>query len=72
MKKNRSEDKVTDPAQPIHGITFSDRNQNQLPVEPNLSPARIMDGAATTTTLLHQILAQQEETHQFRDWGINE
>jgi hypothetical protein len=72
MKRNRSVGKLTDPAKPIQGITLSDKTENKLPVEPNLSPERIMEGASTTTTLLNQILAQQEETHKFRDWGINE
>jgi hypothetical protein len=72
MKKNRSVDKRTDPAKPIQGITFSATTQNALSSEPNLSPERIMEGATTTTALLHQILATQEETHRFRDWGINE
>jgi hypothetical protein len=72
MKKNRSVDKATDPAKSIRGITLSDEKKNKPPVESNLSPERIMDGASTATALLNQILAQQEETHQFRDWGINE
>ena len=72
MKKNRSVDKQTDPAKPIQGITFSATTQNTLPGEPDLSPQRIMEGVVTTTTLLSQILATKGETHQFRDWGINE
>ena len=72
MKKNRSVDKATDPAKPIRGITLSDEKENQLPVESNLSPERIMDGASTAKALLNQILAQREQLHQLRDWGINE
>jgi len=72
MKRNRSVGKLTDPAKPIQGVALSDKTKNKLPVEPNLSPERIMEGASMTTTLLNQILAQQEKTHQFRDWGINE
>ena len=72
MKRNRSVGKLTDPAKPVRGITLSDEKENKLPVEPNLSPERIMEGASTTTTLLNQILAQQEKTHQFRHWGIND
>jgi hypothetical protein len=72
MKKNRLVDEENDSAKPIQGITFSATTQKKLPSEPDLSPERIMEGATTTTTLLNQILATQQETHQFRDWGINE
>jgi len=72
MKKNRSVGKLTDPAKPIQRITLSDEKENKLPVESNLSPERIMDGASTATALLNQILAQREQLHQLRDWGINE
>ena len=56
------------PAKPIQEVTLSDEKENKLPVESNLSPERIMDGASTATALLNQILAQQEETHQLRDY----
>jgi hypothetical protein len=72
MKSARSVDTATDPGKPIQGITVSAKRENNLPVESDLSPERIVDGATTTTALLSQILAQQEELHQFRDWGINE
>jgi hypothetical protein len=73
MKKTRPLGKSTDPAKPVRAITRSDEKANNLPVEsPNLSPERIMDGASTTTAILNQILAQREEIHQLRDWGINE
>ena len=72
MKKNRSLGKLTDPAKPIQGITLSDEKENQLRVESNLSPERIMEGAFTATALLNQILAQGEQLHQVRDWGMNE
>ena len=72
MRKNRSLEKATDSAKPIQGITLSDEKENKLQAESNLSPKRIMDGASTATALLNQILAQQAEAHQFRDWGINE
>ncbi|MGD0261994.1 MAG: hypothetical protein ABSD29_19675 [Verrucomicrobiota bacterium] len=72
MKKKRSVDKATGHAKPIQAITLSDEKQNKLPIEPNLSPDRIMAGASTTTALLNQILAQQEEFHELRHWGINE
>jgi hypothetical protein len=54
MKRNRSVGKLTDPAKPIQGITLSDEKENKLPVEPNLSPERIMEGASTTTALVNQ------------------
>ena len=72
MKKNRSLEKATDPAKPIQGMTPLEDKENKLPVESNLSPERIMDGASSATALLNQILAQQAETHQLRNWGINE
>ncbi len=72
MKKSRSVAKALEPAKPIQGITLSDERENTLPVESNLSPERMMEGASATTTLLSQILAQREGLHQLRDWGINE
>jgi hypothetical protein len=72
MKKSRSAAKAIEPAKPIPGVTLSDNRENELPVESNLSPERMMEGASTTTALLSQILAQQQEFHQLRDWGINE
>jgi hypothetical protein len=72
MKKNRSVGKLTDPAKPMQGIPLSAERENKTPVESNLSPERITHGVSTATELLNQILAQQEEIHKFRDWGINE
>jgi hypothetical protein len=72
MKSARSVDTATDPGKPIQGISVSVRQENKLPVESDLSPERIVKGASTTTALLAQILAQQEQPHQYRDWGINE
>jgi len=73
MKKTRSVDQASGPVKPIQGSTLSEEKENKLPDEAlNLSPGRIMDGASTTTALLNQILAQREEFHTFRDWGINE
>jgi hypothetical protein len=72
MKSARSVDTATVPGKPIQGISVSSQKQNELPVESDLSPERIVNGASTTTALLAQILAQQQELHQFRDWGINE
>jgi len=73
MKKNRSVDQASDSAKLIQGITRSDEKENKPPVESfNLSAKRIMEGASTKTALLNQILAQREEFHQLRDWGINE
>jgi hypothetical protein len=72
MKRTRVVDTATDPGKPIQGTTVSGQQENKLPGESDLSPERIVDGASTTTALLAQILAQQEQHHQFRDWGINE
>lgn len=72
MKTNRSVDKATAPAKPIQGIPLSDEKENKFPVESNLSPERIMEGNSTATALLSQIVTQQEQLHQLRDWGINE
>ena len=72
MKSARSIGKAIDSETPIQGITIPAQKQNNLPGESDLSPERIVNGASTTTVLLAQILAQQQELHQFRDWGINE
>ncbi len=56
----------------MEAITLSDDKGNKLPVEANLSPERIMEGASAKTALLNHILAQQEEFHELRHWGINE
>ena len=72
MKRTRVVDIATDPGKPMQGITVSAQKEKILPVESYLSPERIVNGVSTTTALLAQILAQQEEPHQFRDWGINE
>jgi hypothetical protein len=72
MKSARSVDTATDLGKPIQGISASVQQENELSVESDLSPERIVNGASTKTALLAQILAQQEQFHQFRDWGINE
>lgn len=72
MKRNRSLETVTDLRKPMEAITLSDDKGNKLPVEANLSPERIMEGASAKTALLNHILAQQEEFHELRHWGINE
>jgi hypothetical protein len=73
MKKTRSVHKASGPAKPIQGSTLSEEKENKRPDESfNLSPARLMNGASTTTALLNQILAQREEVHPLRDWRINE
>ncbi len=72
MKKTRSIAKAIEPAKSIQTLAPSDEKETQLPVESNLSPERITHGASTTTVLLSQILAQQEEFHEVRHWGINE
>ncbi|MND00742.1 hypothetical protein D3C83_194630 [compost metagenome] len=54
-------------------MTPSDKEQDTLPLESlNLSPERITDGASTTTNLLNEILARDENTYRWRHWGINE
>ena len=72
MKKTRSIAQAIEPAKPIQVITLSDQEANQLPVESNLSPERILERASTKTALLNQILAQQQEFHEIRHWGIND
>ncbi len=72
MKKSRSVAKAIVPEKPTPGVTLLDEQGTTLPVESNLSPERMMEGVSTTTALLSQILAQQPEPHQLRDWGINE
>jgi hypothetical protein len=72
MKRTRSVEKAIDPGKPIRGIKLSAQQGNEPPVESNLSPERIVDGASVTTAVLDQILAQRQALHQLRNWGINE
>jgi len=73
MKKTRSAEKAAHPSKPIQGIPRSNGKEDQLAVEsPDLSPERIREGASTTTPLLEQILAQSEDLHPSRYWGINQ
>jgi hypothetical protein len=73
MKKTRSGEKAAHPSKPVQGIPLSDEKEDQLAVESHfLSPKRISEGASTTTPLLEQILAQPEDFHPSRYWGINE
>ena len=72
MKKSRSIAKVIEPAKLIQGITLPGEEENALPVESNLSPEGIMERVSAKTALLNQILAQQEEFHELRHWGIND
>ncbi len=72
MKRTRSVGKANEPPKGMQGLVVSDEDTTQLPVESNLSPGRVADGASTTTILLSQILAQQDQLHEIRDWGINE
>lgn len=53
-------------------MVLPEEKQDALPLEPNLSPERVADGASTTTAVLSQILAQQMEFRDLRHWGINE
>jgi hypothetical protein len=72
MKKTRSFDKAADPGKPMEEITLSPHRENKHPVESNLSPERIIDGASANTALLNQILAQRAELNQLRNRRINE
>jgi hypothetical protein len=72
MKRTRSVAKAIEPARRIPTATLPGEEKNEVPVESNLSPERMVQGASTTTAVLSQILAQQEALHQLRDWGINE
>ncbi len=72
MKKTRRVAQVTESAEPSPEVVVSDEKEDNLSVESNLSPERMMEGASVTTAVLSQILAQREEPHQLRDWGINE
>ncbi len=72
MKRNRSVAKASEPAKGIQRLTLSDQAGDKLSVESNLSPERLLEGTSMKTALLSQILAQQESSHQLRDWGINE
>jgi len=72
MKRTRPVAKAIASAKAIQELALSDESGNRLPVESNLSPERMVEGASTTTALLNQILAQQEEFHELRHWGINE
>lgn len=72
MKRSCPVDETTDPGKPIRGTTISARQEAGRPVESDLSPERIVDGASVTTAVLVEILAQREALHQLRDWGINE
>lgn len=72
MKKSRSVAKAIAPAKLTPGVNPLDEGENNLPDNSDLSPERMMEGVSTTTALLSQILARQQEFHQLRDWGINE
>jgi hypothetical protein len=72
MKKTRSVAKAIESAKTIPHVALADEEENRVPVESNLSPERMMEGASATTELLSQMLAQREGLHQLRDWGINE
>ncbi len=73
MKRTRTVTKATQVAKPVQGIILSDEQKEDRSDDSfNLSPERIAEGATTTTAVLSQILAQQQEFHEFRHWGINE
>jgi hypothetical protein len=72
MKRNRSVAKAIESAEPIPTAGLSDEKQNELRVESNLSPERLLEGVSTTTSVLNQILAEHDTPHELREWGINE
>jgi hypothetical protein len=72
MKTSRSVKKAGDSVKPRPEMVLPEEKQDALPLEPNLSPERVADGASTTTAVLSQILAQQMEFRDLRHWGINE
>ncbi len=72
MKRTRAVAKPREAAEPSPRVMLSDEGKNTHPIDSNLSPERMMEGSSTTTTLLSQILAQQDALPQWRDWGINE
>ncbi len=73
MKRTRAVGKATEPAKLVPTVSLLEENASSLPDESlSLSPERLMEGASMKTALLNQILAQQPEFHQLRDWGINE
>lgn len=72
MKKTRPVVHAIAPAKSIPEVAVSDEREINLPDESDLSPERTMEGASATTAVLSQILAQREELHQLRHWGINE
>jgi hypothetical protein len=72
MKKTSSVERARAPTKRSEGVAVSGEEESRVAVESNLSPERIMEGASASTWMLNQILAQQEELHQLRDWGINE
>ncbi len=72
MKKTRRVAQESEPAKPSPVVVIPGEQGHALQAESNLSPQRMMEGASATTALLSQILAQPEELHQLRDWGINE
>jgi hypothetical protein len=71
MKKpNRS---AKDPAKPVRALAPVTDQQDLLSTSPsNISRERIMDGAATTTELLNEILQRQKQPEPMRHWGLNE
>ncbi len=72
MKKTRALPLANEPVKPGRRMAIANKKEDKFPVQQNLSPDRIMNGASTRTALLNEILAQREEYHQLRDWGINE
>ena len=72
MKRIRLQGEPIEPVKSIPKELPLDEKKNKLQDESDLSPQRMAEGSSTTTALLSQMLAQREEFHPFRDWGINE
>jgi hypothetical protein len=72
MKRTRSVAQAIESAKPIPQVTLAGEPESVVPLESNLSPERMIEGASVTTALLNEILAQREGLHQPRGWGINE
>jgi hypothetical protein len=60
------------PPRPTRSLTPADQETLLEHESVSLSPERISDGASATTFILHKILEQDQKSHDYRHWGINE
>lgn len=73
MTKTHLAKAASEPEGRFHRLEPWQQHEEQTSRESlGLSPERIKEGASTETTVLTRILAQTEQTHQWRHWGINE